>query len=353
MREASKDFLFELLRTPSPSGFEENAANVWENYVSPFCYKVEKGCYGNTIAYPNGTGHPVGPKIVLLGHIDEIGLMVNYINDDGFIYVAMIGGVDRANLIGRPITIHTSNGPVCGVIARKAAHLLEEDEGDTIPKLSKLPIDIGAASGEQAKDLVSVGDPITVDAEPQMLLNDRLVARGLDDKVGAWVVAEVLREISSLRTQPYVVGVASIQEELGFHGASMVASDSDDPPDMAIAIDVMHASDIPDSDKETNGEIKLGRGPIVSLGGPISKKISRGLRDVAEASGIEYQLDIRPGYTGTDADGVFLKNGGIPTAVVSIPNRYMHSPVEMVQLGDLEGAVRLIKEWCISQAIGV
>jgi endoglucanase len=347
MREASKDFLFELLRTPSPSGFEEKAANVWKEYVNPFCWKVESGVYGNTVAYTNGIGRQFGPKVVLFGHIDEIGLMVNYINDDGFIYVAMIGGVDRANLIGRAVTIHTSDGPISGVIARKAAHLLEEDECDTIPKLSKLPIDIGAISGEQAKELVSIGDPVTVDAEPQMLLNNRIVSRGLDDKVGAWVVAEVLREISYLQEQTFVVGVASVQEEIGLHGASMFAS-SPNPPGLAIAIDVMHASDIPDSDKETNGEIKLGDGPIISLGGPISKTMSRGLRDVAEANGIKYQLDIRPGYTGTDADGIFLKNGGIPTAVVSIPNRYMHSPVEMVQIEDLDGAVRLIKEWCVS-----
>lgn len=352
MKQASNDFLFELLSTPSPSGFEENAAKVWENYVAPFSYKVEKGCYGNTVAYPDGFGQPVGPKIVLFGHIDEIGLMVNYINDDGFIYVAMIGGVDRANLIGRPVTIHTDNGPVRGVIARKAAHLLEEDDYDTIPKLSKLPIDIGAISGEQVKELVSVGDPVTVDAEPQMLLNNRIISRGLDDKVGAWVVAEVLKEIASLRKQPNVIGVASVQEELGFHGASMFAS-SANPPDMAIAIDVMHASDIPDSEKETNGDIKLGKGPIISLGGPISKTISRELRNLAEDNGIEYQLDIRPGSTGTDADGIFLKHGGIPTAVVSIPNRYMHSPVEMVQIEDLDGAVNLITKWCVSKSLGV
>lgn len=348
MRDESKQFLKNLLNAPSPSGFEEPAAEVWKNYVNSFMSSAcQTHSYGHVSVGFGMPRHQVG----LFGHLDEIGLIVNYINDEGFIYVDKIGGVDRANLIGRRVTIHTENGPVEGVIARKAAHLLEDGEEDEVPELSKLPIDIGAASGDEAKDLVTVGDPITLVAEPCVLLNDRIVSRALDDKVGAWVVAEVLRELSLLTERPSVVGVATVQEELGFHGASMFAS-GNSCPRMAIAIDVMHATDTPGLDKEKLGDIKLGGGPIISLGGPINKQISRELRNVADSHGIAYQLDIRQNYTGTDADGIFLKNGGIPTAVVSIPNRYMHSPVEMVQLSDLEDTVRLIKEWCLTKNIG-
>lgn len=345
MRDESKQFLKDLLLAPSPSGFEEPATEVWKNYVNEFMTTCKTHNYGYTTAQ-FGLNNTVG----LFGHIDEIGLIVNYINDEGFIYVDTIGGVDRANLIGRRVTIHTEeDGPVEGVIARKAAHLLEEDEADEVPELSKLSVDIGAANGDEAKALVTVGDPVVLVSEPCVLLNDRIVSRGLDDKVGAWVVAEVLRELSLLNERPEVIGVATVQEELGFHGASMAASNQFTRPRQAIAIDVMHATDTPGLEKEKLGDLKLGEGPIISLGGPINKKISKELRQVADDNGIDYQLDLRQNYTGTDADGIFLKNGGIPTGVVSIPNRYMHSPVEMVQLSDLEAAVRLIKEWCLTK----
>ena len=345
MREQSKEFLKSLLNAPSPSGFEEPAVEVWKDYVNGYMpYPAQTHNYGYTTVRFSPTN-----EVGLFGHIDEIGLIVNYINDEGFIYVDMIGGVDRANLIGRRVTILTEDGNIEGVIARKAAHLLEEDEEDTIPELSKMPIDIGASSGDEAKSLVTVGDPVVLVSEPCILLNDRIVSRGLDDKVGAWVVAEVLRELSLLNERPDVIGVATVQEEIGFHGACMAASNDFTRPQQAVAIDVMHATDTPGSDKEKGGDLKLGEGPIISLGGPVNKVISSELRKVAEDNDIEYQLDIRQNYTGTDADGIFLKRGGIPTGVVSIPNRYMHSPVEMVQLSDLEATVRLLKEWCLTK----
>lgn len=345
MREQSKEFLKNLLNAPSPSGFEEPATQVWRDYIRGFMDSYHTHAYGYVT-----TGFGEAPyRVGLFGHIDEIGLIVNYINDEGFIYVDKIGGVDRANLIGRRVTIHTEDGPVEGVIARKAAHLLEEDEEDTVPELSKLPVDIGAASGGEAKELVSVGDPVVLVSEPCVLLNDRIVSRALDDKVGAWVVAEVLRELAALNERPSVVGVATTQEELGMHGACMAASNQFVRPHQAIAIDVTHATDTPGLDKEDLGDIRLGDGPVISLGGPVNKVISKELRKVADDHDIPYQLDIRQNYTGTDADGIFLKNGGIPTGVVSIPNRYMHSPVEMVQLSDLEATVRLLKEWCLTK----
>lgn len=341
MRQESLDFLKRLANSHGPSGFEEETAEIWRDYVRQFA-AVSSGVYGSVIGHIN-VGFP-GPKIMLCGHIDEIGLMVKYINEDGFIYVTPIGGVDRANLIGRKYIIKGKE-EVTGVLARKAAHLLSEDDENEIPKYSELPIDIGARSKEEAQEYVSVGDAVVVDTEFQRLLNDRVVGKSLDDRVGAWVVAEVLRElnqISSLRAQ--VLGVASIQEEIGGYGSIMTAESI--KPHVALAIDLTHCTDVPDSSKEKHGDVHLGGGPVISWGSSVHKKVNLSLKKTAQEHGIPLQESADPYWTGTDADTIFIKNGGIPTGLVSVPNRYMHSPVEMVQLDDLSNTVKLIVEWC-------
>lgn len=328
----NKKFLFKLLKTPSPSGFEEEALKVWKNYI-PEDYIVNEIKYGSIVATKNKSGVNIG----LFSHIDEIGLMVNYINDEGFIYVVKLGGWDNANLIGRKVCIHNENGNISGVIARKPIHLLEDDE-EEVPELSELPIDIGALNAEDAKKIISIGDPITIIEEPSWLMNNRVVGRGLDDKAGCWIVGEVLQEDYNSN----VMGIISTQEELGCFGAGIVVSGNINL-DMAIVIDVMFCSDTPGIDKEDVGDIRLGAGPIISLGPAVDKSMSKKLIQLAKENNIPYQLDVRADYTGTDADSIFTKKGGISTALVSIPNRYMHSPVEMVQFNDLENCVKLIK----------
>lgn len=342
MKDTSKDFLKALLNTSSPSGFESPALDVWKEYLQPYA-TFSTNCYGNTTAHLDAEG---GARVMLCGHIDEIGLMVKYINDEGFIYFDLIGGVDRINLIGRQITILNSRGPVKGVIARKAAHLLEEDEEDTVPKLHTLFIDIGAKDGDEASQMVAIGDPATVDSQASVLMNNRIVGRGLDNRVGAWVVAEVIRELHALHParRPSIRSVATVQEEIGGYGAIMGTEEN--RPNCAIAIDLTHATDTPSAEKEKNGSVVMGDGPVLSIGSVVNKQMNSVLEEVADELRIPIQYNTTPDYTGTDADVVFFRRGGIPSALISVPNRYMHSPVEMVQLEDLENTVKLIVGFC-------
>jgi len=343
MNDISFDFLRDLLGTASPSGFEEEASSIWRSYLKDFELKVDT--YGNSIATLRpGTPH-VNNKIMLCGHIDEIGMMIHYINDEGFIYVSKIGGFDPLITLAQNIVIHNKNGPICGVIGRKPIHLMDEDEEEI--KLHTIFIDIGAVDKEDALSMVSVGDPITFDSPFVELVNNKIVARGLDDRMGAWVVAETLKRLKerSLFKVP-IVGVATVQEENGTYGGSMVAKSVN--PSVAIAIDVTHATDVPNISKEKHGDCKLGGGPVLSIGSVSHKKVNSSLEKVAEENRIEIQKQISPRWSGTDADAIFSESGGIPTALVSVPNRNMHSPVEMINLLDLEASVDLLVKWCES-----
>jgi len=353
MREKSLDFLKRMLNTPSPSGFEEEASEIWRQYVGAYqLITVNKDTYGNSIAEmtpATNSEHcislPSTHTIMLCGHIDEVGMMIHYINDDGFIYVSQIGGFDALITLAQRVTIHNKNGHISGVIGRKPIHLADDDEEEV--KLHTVFIDIGAKDKEDAMNMVSVGDPVTFDAPIRELANNRIAARGLDDRMGAWVVAETMRRLSERSLlKVTVVGVATVQEENGAYGAIMAAKRI--KPSVAVAIDVTHATDVPDISKEEHGDCILGGGPVLSLGSISHKKVNALLETVAGENRIKIQKQISPRWSGTDADAIFTEAGGIPTALVSVPNRYMHTPTEMIQLDDLEDTVELLVRWCES-----
>jgi endoglucanase len=345
MEERDLEFLKNLCDAPSPSGFEEPATKVWSDYLLENL-KIEpiSDIYGNCIS--NVTKKEACPQVMLCGHIDEVGFMVNYVNDEGFIYLSAIGGVNPKIMPAKRIVIYNKNGPVLGVIGTIPYHWLDGDEDDEL-KVYSFYVDIGAVDKEDALSKISIGDPATFDMEFEHLTNNRVAARGLDDKMGAWVVARSLVELNKCDDLDVkVCGVASIQEENGATGALMSAYNID--PDVALAIDVGFATDTPDANMERLGKIKLGDGPIISVGSIINKKVSNTLIEASERGRIPSQILGEPRWSGTDADHIFITRGGVPTGVLSVPSRYMHTPVEIIQLDDLDNAVKLIVEWCKS-----
>jgi len=344
MREESLSFLRTLLSTPSPTGFEVAGQRVWRDYVIQFADSVESDAYGNVYASLNPEG---SPTIMLTGHADEIGFMVNYITDDGFIYYRPIGGVDPALVRGRRITIHSENGPVLGVTAAPPVHLRDRTKEAKPPKHHENFIDIGVTSREEAQKLVQIGDPITYVDDFQLLRDDVAVARAFDNRVGTFAAAEALRLASEQRErlQAKVVAVSTVMEEIGCHGAGMAAYRLD--PDVAIVTDVTHATDWPGPSKKQHGSIKMGDGPVITHSARVHPLVRRRLVKVAEAHNIPIQHEASPNRTGTDLDKIFLTRAGIPTALVSLPNRYMHTAVEMIRLKDLEQVAQLMGEFAL------
>ncbi|GAB4179536.1 MAG: M42 family metallopeptidase [Terrimicrobiaceae bacterium] len=341
----SYEFLKSLLETPSPSGFETRGQRVWSDYVAPFADKVESDSYGNVFATLNAEGTP---KVMLAGHGDELGLMVTHISDEGFLFFGGIGGVDRGLLRGQRVTVHGVEGPVQGVIGHLAIHMQEPDDRKKSPEFHELFIDIGAGSKKEAARVVRVGDAATIAADVWELGGNRIAARGCDNRIGTWAAAEALRLLKARKgsTKAQVVAVSTIQEENGLYGATMVGYRL--RPTVAIAIDVTHATDIPPCSKPKHGDIRLGGGPVISLGSANHPVVAERLIHAAKAKKIPYQLEANPRRTGTDADAFFLQRGGIPTVTVGLPNRYMHSPVEVIDLSDLEALARLLAAFCES-----
>ena len=336
--QKSIDFLKQLVETPSPSGFEREAQQVWRDYVSPFADRVESDVQGNSIGILNQGGKP---RVMLIGHCDEIGFMVRYINDQGFIYFGAIGGVDPNIVPAKRVIIQTARGPVKGVVGRLAIHMMDKEDEKKAIKLHDLWMDIGAKDKKEALKRVSVGDPIVFDCGFEILSGKLAVARGFDDKMGAFAVAEALRLLSrKKKLKAAVYGVASVQEEISFAGATTSAFHID--PDVAIAVDVGQATDTPGVSKEKYGEFKLGKGPIIGRGSSVSPRVEEMLKQVAAKGKIPFQASAAPRYTGTDADAVFTSRAGVACGLVSVPNRYMHTPVEVIHLGDLEQCARLM-----------
>jgi putative aminopeptidase FrvX len=334
----SLDFLQRFVDTPSPSGFERPAQEVWRDYVSGFADEVHWDVQGNSIGTVNRGG---SPRIMLAGHCDEIGFMVKYVNDHGYIYFSAIGGVDPAIVPARKVVIHTGRGPVSGVIGRTAIHMQDKDDEKKSAKIHEMWIDIGAKDKKDALKRVAVGDPIVFDLDFWVLSGDFAVARGFDDKMGAFAVAEALRILSgdkSLKAE--VHGVASVQEEISFAGAMTSAFSIE--PHVALAVDVGNATDTPGVSKEKFGEIRLGKGPIIHRGSSVSPGVEAVLKKVADKNKIPWQAAAAPRWTGTDADAIFKTRGGVACGLVSVPNRYMHTPVEVIHLGDLENCARLM-----------
>jgi endoglucanase len=341
-------FLTELLHARSPSGYEYEAQEVFDRHVKPAADSYSGDPLGNRIATLNPKGDPV---LMLAGHIDELGLIITYINKDGFIYFDTVGGHDLSVISGRRVIIQTANGPVKGVTGKRAIHLMDEDERKKVPKKHEIWIDIGVRSKKEALERVSIGDVATYDHEFELFSGSIGTARAFDDKVGAYVVGETLIRLArEKRLAARVVAVATAQEEIGVRGATTSAYSVN--PHIAVAVDVGHATDHPDCDNRKFGETKLGGGPIICRGANINPKVYQKLVAAAKMADVPYQLEADPRPTGTDARAIQMGRGGVATGLVSIPLRYMHTPSEVVDLEDVERCVRLLVEFAKNLAKG-
>ena len=332
-------FLTDLLHARSPSGFETEAQAVFDRYVKPSADRYENDALGNRIATLNPGGEPV---LMLAGHIDELGLMITYVNKDGFLYFETIGGHDRTVISGRRVVIQTAAGTVKGVTGKRAVHLMDEGDRKKTPEIHEIWIDIGASTKKEALARVAIGDVATYDHEFDLIHGTIGVARAFDDKAGAYVIGETLIRLAKEKQKlaASVVAVATVQEEIGTRGATTAAYAVN--PQFAIAVDVGHATDHPDCDNRKFGEIKLGGGPIICRGPNINPKIYERLIRAAKRLRIAHQIEGDPRPTGTDARALQMGRGGVATGLVSIPLRYMHTPSEVVDLSDIENAVRLL-----------
>jgi putative aminopeptidase FrvX len=329
------DLLNDLLRAGAPSGYEGPAAEVWREAAS-FAELSTDGL-GSSIARVG----EASPLLAVVGHIDEIGLLVTHIDEKGFIWFAPIGGWDPQILVGQRVEIRGREGQVPGVVGRKPIHLLEADQRKKVVELKSMHIDIGATDREEAEGLVRVGDPVVIAAEPVSLVGDRLVSKSMDNRLGAYVALESLRRCAEGDGPGgSFAAVAAVQEEIGLFGARTAAFQV--RPDIAVAVDVTHATDAPGVDEKEIGSHPFGSGPAIGRGSTLSPKVFELLVETAEAEGIDYSISASGRGTSTDADVLQISRAGIPTGLVSIPLRYMHSPVEMVDLRDVEATVELL-----------
>ncbi len=342
LSSSALDFLKRLLDTPGPSGFESAPARVWRDHARAFA-EVRGDVAGNSVATVAGGA---GPAIMLAGHIDEIGLIVNYIDDDGYCYVGGIGGWDTQVLVGQRLRLMGRDGDVIGVIGKKPIHLMKPDERDKASKMTDLWVDIGASSRAEAEARLAVGDAAVIDSRTLELPNDRIVSRSIDNRIGAFVVLEALRRYAESPGAARVVAVATTQEEIAYHGGGALVGAAGIGPQAAIVVDVTFATDHPGVEKKELGDHRLGGGPVLARGSVISPVVFGLLRTTAERLAIPYTVRAVARDTGTDADAVHVARDGVATALVSIPNRYMHSPNEMVSLEDLDRAAALIAETC-------
>lgn len=339
MKEASLNFLRALVNTPSPTGHEVAGQRVWLDYVKPYAEETFSDAYGNCVGVLNKGG---GPRLMLAAHADEIAMAVNYITDDGYLHVLKVGGVDPAITKAQRVVIHSRQGAVPGVVGNVAPHLKHDDKDPKPPKMHELFIDIGAGSRKDALELVRVGDPITLTAQFDLLRNDLAVARAFDNRVGTFAVAEALRLLkeSGAALNVEVCAVSNVQEEVGLLGARQIAYALN--PAIALVVDVTHATDYPTVSKAQFGDIKLSCGPAITHGGCNHPEVVARLETVAAAKNIPLQHKAMSASSGTDTDVIFWTRGGIASALVSLPNRYMHSPVEVVSLRDLEQIPELL-----------
>lgn len=339
MRDESVQFLAKLVNTPSPSGREARGQRVWLEYVKPMAEETFSDAYGNTVAVLNKGG---SPRLMIAAHADEISMSVNYINEQGYIYVRKVGGIDPAITKAQRVVIHARGGPVKGVVGNVAPHLTKQEGERKAPKMEDLFIDIGVASRKDAEKLVRVGDSITLSDEFDLLRNDLAVARAFDNRVGTFAVAETLRLLKegSVKLNAEIMFVSNIMEEVGLFGARQIAYSL--KPDAALVVDVTHATDYPTVSQQQHGDVKIGKGPVLTHGGGNHAEMVARLEEVAKAHKINLQHEAASSSTGTDTDVIFWTRGGIPSALISLPNRYMHSPVEVVSLKDLDQIPKLM-----------
>jgi putative aminopeptidase FrvX len=338
--------LHTLLTTPGPSGYEGDAAAAWREAASAFA-DVTADDLGSSVARVKGTAD--GPLLAIVGHVDEIGVHVSHIDDDGFLRFGSVGGWDPIILVGQRVTLVTRDGEIPGVIGKKPIHLMKDDDRKRVPELKDLHIDIGARDGDDARARVRIGDVAVIAGEPVELPNDRVVSRALDNRIGCYVALEAARIVAAAGGAPGdVAAVAAVQEEITFAGSRTTAFSL--APQLAIAVDVTFATDQPGVELGELTKHPLGSGPSLTRGSTIHPRVFELLHETAEAEGIPFTVAASGRGTGTDADAIHLTRAGIPTALVSVPLRYMHSPVELCQLDDVTNAAKLIAAFALRLA---
>lgn len=336
--QSSLDFLFELLAAPSVSGCEDPAQRVVVRYARSLGLEPDADVHGNVWAI---YGPERGPLVGLEGHIDQIGLTVKHINDDGYLHVDFVGA--SWEVYARRVTVHTQAGPVPGVIGKQPLHYAEGDGRDKTKRVHEYWVDIGARGGEEARQSVAIGDPITYDGGPTFLGQDLIMSCGLDNRISVFCALEAIRLLQSEGFQgpARVAALSCVQEEVTGVGATTTAYTL--PLDVVIAADVWpFVTDVPDTDARRFGELKLGAGPCIVRGANVAPRVFERLLDAAKAAEIPYQVQAWPGSTPTDATAFFRSKGGIPTGLLGAPERYLHTPSEVLHMGDIWNLTRLM-----------
>ncbi len=336
----SRKFLEALLSSAGPSGFEEETAKIFREYLNGFSDRVYTDVTGNTIGILNEKAQL---RIMLAGHYDEIGFQIVHISEEGLLYFRRVGGIDNITVPGTEVDVLTEKDKIPGIIGKKPIHLSSETDRNKVLDLHELWIDIGAENKKDAEKLVTIGDPAVVKKNFEILGKNRVKSKGMDDRIGAFIVAETLRELSKRKLNVAVYGVGTVQEEIGLRGATTSAFGVN--PHVGIAIDVGFASDTPSTDKKICGDTSLGKGPILVRNADNNKVLGKLLRKAGDKNKIKYQnsADYKASG-GTDTAAIQLTRSGVATALISIPTRYIHTPVEMCDLRDVDGAVQLLTE---------
>jgi endoglucanase len=337
MHERRRQFLEDLLETSTPSGHEAPGQRRWVEYVSEFADDVSTDAYGNAVAVHEGDPD-CDVAVALAGHGDEIGFIVRDVTEDGFLRLDRIGGSDRTVTRGQHVTVHADDGLVAGVVGQTAIHIRDGD--DEVPDIAEQHVDIGAEDREAALELVERGDPVTFVQRVHDLEDGLVTARGLDNRIGLWAAAEGLRRAREAGADATVYTVSTVQEEVGLKGAEMVGFDL--APDAVLATDVTHATDSPGVPGDATTGVELGGGPVVARGSTNHPVLVEATRSVAADRDLDVQLEATGSRTGTDADAFYTASGGTPSLSVSLPNRYMHTPVEVVDTGDLTALATLL-----------
>ncbi len=343
MEDRALSFLKRLLDAPGPSGFEQRPARLWREEAQGFAASVDVDVAGNVAATLNPKAKP---QVMFAGHLDEIGVMVVHIDDDGYLHFDGIGGWDSQVLVGQRVVLEGKDGPVAGVIGKKAIHMMKQDERDKVSKITDLWIDIGAANKAEAEARVRVGDAGVIATSLLDLPNGRIASRSIDNRIGAFVVLEALRRLAAgPKFGAAVTAVGTTQEEISYTGGGARTSAFGLEPVAAVVVDVTHATDFPGAEKKEHGDFKLGGGPVISRGSAVSRVVFGQLVAAAEAEKIPYRVEAAPRGTHTDADSIYTARRGVATGLVSVPCRYMHSPSEMVSLSDVDHAAALLAAW--------
>jgi putative aminopeptidase FrvX len=343
MESAPRDFLLRLLDTPSPSGYERPIQEVVRAYVREFADRVTTDLHGNVIACKNPAAKL---RVMFAGHCDQIGMLITHFNDNGFLHAQTIGGWDAQQLIGQRMTIWTAKGPLPAVIARKPIHLLTDEERKQVVKLEDLWLDIGAKNKDEAKELVRIGDPVTLKLGYQEMKNGLANSPAMDNKCGLWVVIEALRRAAKRDLKCGVYAVSTVAEEIGLRGAQTSAFGVD--PQVGIAVDVTHATDCPTIDKRQQGDVALGSGPVIPRGPNMNPVVVERLLNICKQKEIPHQLTASGKAQSNDSNAIQISRAGVATGLVAIPNRYMHSAVEMISLEDIDHAADLLAEFVLS-----